>query len=437
MPGLARELRHHAVPEPGSEDGLQTLMGWIGDADLVLLGEATHGTHDFYSVRAEITKRLIAERGFGLVAVEGDWPDALRVHRFITGEGFDLTPAEALSGFERFPRWMWRNTVIRDFVRWLHAHNEGAYQQAGLFGIDVYSLQASMHSVLGYLEQYEPEAGRVARERYACFDGFGGEPQRYGFAASLGLTRSCEAAVIQQLVDLSHARERAAGTTKGGHEHFFAEQNARVVANAEAYYRATFEGGVQSWNVRDTHMADTVDTLRQHFGRAGKRARCVIWAHNSHLGDARATELAREGEVNLGQLLRERHPGETFSVGFSTYDGTVTAARHWEGPAERRTLRAALPDSHEAVFHAVGLPRFMLSLREPEVAKLVTEPRLQRAVGVVYRPETERRSHYYSAVLADQFDAMIHMDRTSALEPLDVPDRQPRPEQRSRPGPSV
>jgi erythromycin esterase-like protein len=359
----------------------------------------------------------------------------LRVHRFVTGEGFDLTPADALSGFERFPRWMWRNTAVRDFVRWLRSHDEGAYHRVGLFGIDLFSLHASMHRVLGYLELHEPEAARLARERYACFDAYGGDAERYGFAASLGLTDSCEAAVVQQLVDMVRS-QASAMANPGAHERFFAEQDARVVKNAEAYYRATFHGGVQSWNLRDTHMADTVDLLRQHFARGGTPARCVVWAHNSHLGDARATEVAREGELNLGQLLRERHPGQTFSLGFSTFDGTVTAARDWGGAAERRTLRAALPDSHEAVLHAVGLPRFLLPLGEPAVTRALAEPRLQRAVGVVYQPERERRSHYYSVSLAHQFDALIHLDRTVAVEPLDASERQPLAERRSSHGSS-
>lgn len=422
IPGIARELRRHVIPEPGSEATLSALLEWVSDADYVLLGEATHGTHEFYELRAEITKRLVMQKGFTVVGIEGDWPDALRVHRFVTGEGYDLTPAEALSGFERFPRWMWKNGVIRDLVRWLHAHDERAYRQAGFFGIDVYSLHASMHAVLGYLEQYQPEAARLARERYACFDSFGGDAQRYGFAASLGLSPSCEEPVVEQLVELVRRRDEAMrASLPAGHEHFFAEQNARVVKNAEAYFRATYQGGVQSWNVRDEHMADTVDALSDHFGRAGKPAKCVIWAHNSHVGDARATELASEGELNLGELLRERHPGRTFTLGFSTYDGTVTAARAWEGEPERRTLRAALPESHEAVMHTVGLPRFLLSLREQGVARLLAGPRIQRAVGVVYRPERERQSHYYSVTLPEEFDALIHLDRTSALEPLDRP----------------
>jgi erythromycin esterase-like protein len=416
-------LRDAIHPLRGERSDFDPLFERIGDAGLVLIGEASHGTHEFYRIRAEITKRLITEHGFGAVAVEADWPDAYRVNRYVRGLDGDSDASEALPGFVRFPQWMWRNADVLDFVGWLRAHNDGQAEsaRAGFYGLDLYSLHASIAAVLQYLDTADPAASRRARERYACFDRFEGDPQSYGYAASLGLAPSCEADVVAQLVDL---RRTAASLPRSDHQVipddlFYAAQNALVVANAERYYRAMFGGRALSWNLRDGHMADTLDALVTHLSGGPGRAKVVVWAHNSHLGDARTTEQGRSGELNLGQLVRERHGEDSVAVGFSTYGGTVTAASDWDEPAERMIVRPALPHSYELLFHQVGVPNFLVVTREPGAAAVLTPLRLQRAIGVIYRPGTERQSHYYHAQLARQFDAMLHYDVTRAVEPLD------------------
>jgi erythromycin esterase-like protein len=409
----------------GAPEDFDPLLEVIGDARVVLLGEASHGTHEFYRVRAAITKTLIRDRGFDAVAAEADWPDAYRVNRYVRGRGGDADAVEALDGFRRFPQWMWRNADVLDFVGWLRTHNEaldGRREAAGFYGLDLYSLHASMGAVLDYLRLADPEAARRAQQRYACFDHFGEDTQAYGFAAGAGLAPSCESAVIAQLVEL---RARAAEYARrdgrlAPDDFFFAEQNARVVASAERYYRAMFGGRAESWNLRDRHMAETLAALERHLSRSGRPARIVVWAHNSHLGDARATEMGAGGELNLGQLAREAYGPQTFCVGFTTYRGTVTAASDWDRPAERKQVRPALPGSYEALFHHTGLGNFLLRLRgEAAVSAVLSEARLERAIGVVYRPETERLSHYFQARLPHQFDAVLHYDVTRAVEPLE------------------
>ena len=425
MTDLAERLRDHVTAFTQDDEVLAPLLRCIGTARYVLIGEATHGTAEFYALRAELTKRLITEHGFSMVAVEADWPDAYRVSRYVRAQSRDTDAHEALSGFARFPRWMWRNQAVLEFVQWLRRHNDGAAAQVSFHGIDLYSLHDSMHSVLPYLDREDPQCAREARKPYGCFGPFGDHPQRYGYLTSC-VCPSCEKAVVAQLVQLHTRRAEllAAGAVDAADELFVAEQNARVVKNAEQYYRAMYRGGVSSWNLRDTHMADTIDALCAHFGpRDPSTAKIVVWAHNSHLGDARATEMGRRGELNLGQLMRERHPGETFSVGFSTYDGEVTAASSWDAPPERKRVVPALTDSHEALFHSLGMPRFLLRC-DAATRALLREPMLERAIGVVYRPETERASHYFHALIAEQFDALIHIDRTGALVPLDGHDRE-------------
>jgi erythromycin esterase-like protein len=396
----------------------------IGEARLVLLGEASHGTHEFYRERGLITRRLIAERGFRAVAAEADWPDAFRVNRYVRGTGEAASGVEALAEFTRFPTWMWRNADVLDFVGWLRAHNERRpeAERAGFYGLDLYSLHASMAAVLAYLDTVDPVGGRRARSRYACFEQFGEDVQRYGYAAGLGLEHSCEDAVVAQLVELRRrASELASRDGRVAADAFFvAEQNARVVRNAEAYYRTMFRGQVESWNLRDRHMTETLEALARHLDRPDGPAKLVVWAHNSHLGDARATEMGARGELNVGQLVRERYGAAAVLVGFTTARGTVTAAADWGEPAERKRVRTPLAGSWEALFHDAGLPRFLLVLRgEDGLARALGHPRLERAIGVVYRPETERASHYFEARLAEQFDAVLHFDETRAVEPLD------------------
>jgi erythromycin esterase-like protein len=405
-------------------------MELVGDARFVLLGEASHGTHEFYRERARITRRLIDEKGFAAVAVEADWPDAYRVNRFLRGEGLPTEGADALGGFQRFPQWMWRNADVLDFVTDLRERNDrgGAAGGAkvGFYGLDLYSLHISIHEVIGYLDKVDPEAARRARERYGCFEMYADDPQRYGYATYLGADEPCEEGVVSQLVDLHRrAAELQAGDGgEAGDELFYAQQNARLVVNAEEYYRSMFRGRDTSWNLRDTHMAQTLDALVAHLEKQGcGPAKVVVWAHNSHLGDARATEMSERGELNVGQLVREHYDRDAVLVGFSTHSGTVTAASDWGEPAERKRVRPALEGSVEALLHetgtATGTPDFLLNLRDPQASDALREPRLERAIGVIYRPETERWSHYFHARVAQQFDVLLHFDETSAVEPLE------------------
>ncbi len=422
---LARIVRPAAQELTGATRDYDALLERIGDARFVLLGEATHGTHEFYTERAEITRRLIREKGFSAVAVEADWPDAYRVNRYVQGIDDDASAEEALGDFRRFPTWMWRNTVVRDFAEWLRVHNDdfprGTAGKVGFYGLDLYSLYGSIEAVIRFLDKVDPAAARRARNRYACFEDFGEDPQAYGMSVHYNLDRSCEEQAVAQLVDLQRrVIEYARRDGKlAEDEAFFAEQNARLTVNAEAYYRTMFGGRVSSWNLRDRHMADTLDALERHLDEQGKPAKIVVWEHNSHLGDARATEMGASGEWNVGQLVRERHGAESVLVGFTTYSGTVTAADDWDGPAETMRVRPGMEGSVEALFHEVGLPRFLLIPgTRGDVAEGLRESRLERAIGVVYRPATERFSHYFHTRLTDQFDAVIHIDQTNALEPL-------------------
>jgi erythromycin esterase-like protein/predicted phosphoribosyltransferase len=421
-------IRAEAVPVEEGTPADQVLFDLVGDAHLVLIGEASHGTSEFYAARARMTRKLIEERGFCAVAAEADWPDAYRVNRYVRGRGGDATAEQALRGFERFPAWMWRNTAVLDFTGWLREHNDRSggdeRAKAGFYGLDLYSLYRSVYEVISYLDRVDPAAAARARARYACFDQFSDDdPQVYGFAAAFGAGEQCEQAVVEQLVDLQ--RHAAQYARRDGllaeDELFYAEQNARTVRAAEEYYRAMFSGRVSSWNLRDRHMAGTLDALAGHLARQrGAPAKIVVWAHNSHLGDARATETAASGELNVGQLVRERHPGDCRLVGFTTYTGTVTAASDWEGPAERKWVRPALPGSVEELLHEAGQKEFMLRFdAAPRSADALRSARLERAIGVIYRPETERQSHYFRARVADQFDAVIHVDESRAAEPLE------------------
>jgi erythromycin esterase-like protein len=414
-----------ALPILGKPQDYDQLLALIHEARFCLLGEATHGTHEFYRERAEITKRLIKEKGFTAIAVEADWPDAFRVNRYVRGLSDDGNANEALGGFKRFPTWMWRNTVVLDFIEWLRDYNSSLSKDAtkvGFYGLDLYSLYTSIEAVLTYLNQVDPAAARRARYRYSCFEHFEEDTQAYGYAAGFGITDSCERKVIEQLVELR--RQAADYASRDGRvaqdEFFFAEQNARLVLNAEKYYRTMFRGRVESWNLRDRHMAETLDALVTHLNSQGQAVKVAVWEHNSHLGDARATYMADYGEVNVGQLVREKYAPEAVLVGFTTYTGTVTAASEWDGLAERKRVRPALENSYEASFHDVVAKNFLLPLRDAGMGSAaVRDPRLERAIGVIYLPQTERQSHYFEARLADQFDAVIHFDETQALEPLE------------------
>ncbi|MBI5279595.1 MAG: erythromycin esterase family protein [Burkholderiales bacterium] len=422
LPGIRDSLKplaHGAARDDG-------LLALAARGRLALLGEASHGTHEFYAERAELTKRLIAEKGFTAVVVEADWPDAWRVNRYVRGIGDDPDAATALASFERFPTWMWRNTEVRDFAEWLRDHNSRLppSRRAGFYGMDLYSLYTSMRAVLDYLDREDPEAARRARFRYACFDHYGEDSQAYGYAASFGLKASCEDEVVQQLREMNRLVAQGPATGGDPDEAFFAQQNARLVRNAEEYYRTMFHGRVSSWNMRDSHMVETLQALDRHLAATrGRPPRMAVWAHNSHLGDASATEMGEMGEWNVGQLARDRWGLDAALIGFSTNHGTVTAATEWDSPGLKRRVRPGLPGSFEELFHRAGEGAFWLDLGEPGLAALLAARRLQRAIGVIYAPQSERLSHYFHTRLPAQFDAMVHIDETRALEPL-VPEPQ-------------
>jgi erythromycin esterase-like protein/predicted phosphoribosyltransferase len=434
-PSPADAVAAAAIAAPGGVPPREVLDDLIGDARVVLIGEGSHGTHEFYEARAEITKWLIEEKGFTGVAAEADWPDAYRVNRYVRGQGSDGSAEEALRGFERFPAWMWRNTVVRDFVDWLRWHNglisHGSYgpcaadgrRPTGFYGLDLYSLHRSMQEVVGYLDTVDPAAAARARARYACFDHSAGDDgQAYGYAAAFGAGPSCELQAVEQLIEMQ--RDAVGYLRHDGvpaeDELFYAQQNAVTVRNAEEYYRGMFSGRVTSWNMRDKHMAQTLGALLTHLDRGADPARVVVWAHNSHVGDARATEVSADGQITIGQLARETYGDDCRLIGFSTHSGTVTAAGEWGGIAERKTVRPALPGSIEELLHETRLPEFFLAMHDGSPAARALEVvRLARAIGVIYLPQTERQSHYFHVRPSDQFDAMIHIDSTRALEPLE------------------
>lgn len=411
-------------PVTGASEDYDELLDEIGSRRIVLIGEASHGTHEFYRERARITRRLITEHGFTVVAAEADWPDAYRVNRYVMGQSSDPDAATALADFTRFPAWMWRNQEVASFVEWLRAHNADRRDPGGkarFYGLDLYSLRASMEAVVRYLERVDPDEAARARRRYSCFDHYAGEGQAYGYALATQGAPPCENEVVTQLVELRRRAElylRRDGWLAQD-EQFFAEQNALVVRDAEEYYQQMYRGSVSSWNLRDRHMAFTLDALRNHLDRQFGHTKIVVWEHNSHVGDARATSMGARGELNVGQLARQRYGAETFLLGLTTFEGEVTAADDWGGPGRRRRILPALPHSHERLLHDVGLAAFWFDTRSAAARAAFGDPRLERAIGVVYRPETERQSHYQHALLTDQFDAVLHLDRTSALEPLE------------------
>jgi erythromycin esterase-like protein/predicted alpha/beta-hydrolase family hydrolase len=398
------------------EAGFAAAFDRYADARVVLLGEASHGTSEFYRARAAITRRLIEQHGFDFVAVEADWPDAAAIDRYARQKPHQTM---APPPFSRFPTWMWRNTDVEAFVRWMRDHNAAlpAKARAAFYGLDLYNMRASMAAVLEYLDSVDPAAAGEARERYACLTPWNAEPAAYGRAA---LTRGyaiCERPVIGILVDL--VRRSLDYSAHDGEAFFDAAQNARLVADAERYYRMMYYGSEESWNLRDTHMFETLE----HILKArGPKSKAVVWAHNSHIGDARYTEMgAARGELNIGQLCRERFGKDAALIGFGTHVGTVMAASDWDAPAEVKTVRPSRPDSFEALCHAVGAERFLLDLREGRNEALradLQEPRLERYIGVIYRPETERMSHYSHAALSDQYDGLVWFDHTNAVTPL-------------------
>jgi protein-L-isoaspartate(D-aspartate) O-methyltransferase len=394
---------------------LEPLLRRIGDARIVLLGEATHGTSEFYRMRERISRELIERKGFSFIAIEGDWPDAARIDHYVRHA--EYSPSE-WTAFARFPVWMWRNQEVRDFIDWLRTRNANVEpdERVAFHGLDLYSLYTSIRSVLNYLDDIDPRTARVARQRYGCLTPWQSDPATYGHAALTGSYQTCEREVVSILTDLM-GKQRAYAEHDG--ERFLdAVQNARLVANAERYYRIMFYGSRASWNLRDSHMFETLKTLL-HFH--GPESKAIVWAHNSHVGESSATEMASRGEYNIGHLCRQEFGSAAYSIGFGTNSGTVAAASEWDGPMEVKAVRPALPESYERVCHETGDPRFLLRLRTAMptgLAEGLSKPRLERAIGVIYRPETELQSHYFQAVLSRQFDEYIWFDESKAITPL-------------------
>lgn len=396
---------------------LDPLLERIGDARLVLIGEASHGTSEFYKMRSRITSELIARKNFKLVAIEGDWPDAARIDHYV--RHFDYPPSE-WTAFARFPTWMWRNNEVREFIDWLRLHNAGIAhdERVAFHGLDLYSLYSSIRSILEYLDEVDPAAARLARQRYGCLTPWQADPATYGRAALTGAYRSCENEVVHMLIELSGKHRDYA--EHDGERFLDAVQNARLVANAERYYRVMYYGSRESWNLRDTYMFETLKLL-QSFHRPDNKA--IVWAHNSHVGNAAATEMSARGEINIGQLCRDEFGDSVYSIGFGTDSGTVAAASDWDGPLEIKKVRPSLGGSYERLFHDVGLSGFLLGLRNlssPSLADALSKSRLERAIGVIYRPETELASHYFQAMLPQQFDEYIWIDKTQAVQPFET-----------------
>ncbi len=394
---------------------LGPMLARIGESRVVLLGEASHGTSEFYRMRARITRALIEKKGFSFVAIEGDWPDAARVDNYVR---HSKVAAAEWTAFARFPTWMWRNREVREFVDWLRGHNAHAKPAArvAFHGLDLYSLYNSIQVVLDYLETVDPKTAEVARQRYGCLTPWQSDPAVYGHATLTGQYQTCEKEVTSMLTDL--LRKRGAYTEHDGERFMDAVQNARLVANAERYYRVMYYGSRASWNLRDSHMFETLKNLLSHHG---KGSRAIVWAHNSHVGDSAATEMSARDEYNIGHLCREQFGNACYSIGFGTHSGTVAAASNWEEPMQVKTVRASLAGSYERLCHETGDPRFLLPLRglsrSSPIAGLM-QPKLERAIGVIYRPETELQSHYFEAVLPRQFDEYVWFDETCAVTPL-------------------
>jgi erythromycin esterase-like protein len=423
---VAVDLSRAVVPLTADDYDKDGLLKTIGDAVVVLIGEATHGTYEFYYARSELTKRLIVEKGFTAVCIEGDWPDAYRVNRFVRGLNDDPEAVDSLRGFKRFPTWMWRNSVVLDFIGWLREYNDFCntrlQPKVGFYGLDLYSMYASIEAVLEYLDRVDPAAAAVARQYYGCLAPYAEHPEDYAVAASTGMYASCRDEVLSALLEIQRKASQYARLDGrvAEDQYFYAEQNARIVAGAERYYRAMMDYAASTWNLRDTHMIDTLDRLMLHLSRDRAPTKAVVWAHNSHVGNADATSMAIRGETNIGALARRRYGNNCIAVGFTTYEGSVTAASDWHAPEECKRVRPARTDSYECVFHDLGVPRFWIPLRSyrPKLGGLPIHAR-ERAIGVIYRPDTELQSHYFVADLLDQFDAVYHFDVTRAVQPLE------------------
>jgi erythromycin esterase-like protein len=415
---LPRTIADAAEPLPDIDDErFGAFFDRFGDARVVCLGEASHGTSEFYRARAAISRRLIERHGFNIVAVEGDWPDCATIDRYVRHRPWR---EGELKAFERFPTWMWRNTDVDAFIRWMRGHNEDrAYERmCGFYGLDLYNLGASMQAVIDFLDKEDPELARLAHARYGCLEPWADNPQVYGRHSLIEGYARCEVGVIQMLKDLLQKQVDCFGEECD--EWLDAAANARLVKDAEAYYRVMYHGSAESCKLRDSHMFDTLNKI---LDAKGPNAKAIVWAHNSHIGNAAFTDMGmHRNELNIGQLAKEKWGSQARLIGFGTHTGTVAAADDWDEPMKIKRVRPSLPESHERMSHDSGIARFLLDLREGEVGRELREdlmePRLERFIGVIYRPETERWSHYSEAILPKQFDGWVWFDETSAVTPL-------------------
>ncbi|KAG9017513.1 hypothetical protein FRB90_000986 [Tulasnella sp. 427] len=460
-PSLAQRIKEAAIPLPdiSSSNFGEAFDTYAANARVILIGESSHGTSEFYRARAAITRQLITKHDFNMVAVEADWPDARSIDRYVrdlqapplpskpmADKDGTIAPPSSVTPFSRFPTWMWRNTDVQDFVKWLKTYNDltpKLESKVGFFGLDLYSLHASTTAVIEYLDQVDPEAAESARKRYGCLAPWVRNPERYGQAAMSKGYAPCEKEVLKVLHSLLKRQLRYIQDTQLGDEGFMdAAHNAILVHDAEKYYQAMYQGRDESWNLRDTHMFNTLRRLLEERTRNGRVAKAVVWAHNSHIGDARFTGMGTDnGELNIGQLCREHFGDEAVLVGLGTHTGTVAAAHEWDRPMQIMRVRKSRPDSYEAIMHDVGIDRFLLDLRDSneilaadkdrereEMIRQLMRQRLERFIGVIYRPDSERYSHYQEACLPMQFDAYVWFDETNAVKALLAPvkDEEPR-----------
>lgn len=419
---LINTIRNTVNPLSNDPKSYYPLLDRIADAHFVLLGEATHGTSQFYAARAQITSLLIKEKGFNVIAVEADFPEVQPINQFLKDSQFRKSTAESLDGFKRFPIWMWKNKEMLSFIEQLKDINlqKPPEKKIAFYGMDLYSMYSSIEAVISYLDKVDPDAAQMAKKRYACFYRYGSDDDSYGQAMSY-VKENCQKQVVDQLIELQKKRNEylQENSLQGNEELFYAEQNAKVAKDAEQYYREMFSRRVKTWNLRDLHMADMVDEVSNHVKKISGTSKIVVWAHNSHVGNALATEFSESEELSLGQLVLFRHWGDAYLVGLTTYNGTVAAASQWGAKVEKKTLNPALDGSYEELFHNTDIKSFMLDFNDlPSDLNTFKQNHLERSVGVVYTPESERVSHYFNARMADQFHAVIHIDHTSAVEPL-------------------
>ncbi|MFH6769049.1 erythromycin esterase family protein [Gaetbulibacter aquiaggeris] len=409
---IINEIKLKAMPFEDIKDfPIDDLLDRIGDAQVVLLGEASHGTSEFYLMRQEITKGLIEKKGFNFVCAEADWSDAQQINSYVK----DKYTQNQWMPFARFPEWMWKNKEVLNFVEWLRAYNMKHEPQAGFYGLDLYGLENSILLVIDYLEKKDTELAKLAKSRYTCIMPYMSDPSIYGKMVLSNQLISCEKEILKMLIDLLKNKIKLNHSP----EYFYAYQNANVVVDAERYYKAMYYGSADSWNLRDFHMFQTLKSLLSYFGPHSK---AVVWAHNSHIGNALATEMYSRGEINIGHLCKEQFKNKSYHIGFGTHDGTVAAAHNWGGAMEIMQVNPSLLGSYENLCSQTQIANFTLPLRENDTGKklrkLLNAPKLERAIGVMYRPKTERMSHYFQAVLPSQFDEYIWFNTSKAVTPI-------------------